>query len=267
MKLIYSSVVFVCGLSACQSGGVKATEFPTLFQSDQAAAEDIMNSAHQAAGGDVWSRPKSLSMSGYGVFYKDGQATRHETHNMWRVYAQEKSDAHKVDGKVRIESIRDGIPIINLSYDGEYTYTQAGQQPKSENDNQWSSNFGFGVIRHALDDGYILSRMADDLIDGRPAYMIDVQDPVGGHTLFGIAQDDFAILKVAFDTPRGWHERIYSDFYSNDGDSWVQPGRVRLYYGGVKANEVIWESYRINDDLQDCLFQLPEADNCRRSEQ
>jgi len=250
-------------LIGCSTETKKTDDLETLFPVSDYNATQIMEKAHQAAGGEMWSRPQSLSMAGYGVFYKDGKTVRHETHNMWRVYEGQKTDAHKVDGKVRIESIRDGKSVIDLSYDGAFTYTAGGQMPKSDNDKQWSSNFGFGVIRHALDDGYSLSRLPDDLIDGRPAFMVDVKDPVGGHTFFGIAQDDFAILKVAFDTPRGWHERIYSNFFSNPGDNWVQPGRVRLYYGGVKANEVIWESYAINETLPDCLFRLPEVEDCR----
>lgn len=222
-----------------------------------------MTKAHAAAGGTTWSRPVSLTMDGYAVFYQDGAAAKTEQHRMWRVYDAGKTDAHKVDGKVRIESIRDGKALINLSYDGEITYTPKGPKPKSETDKQWSSSFGFGVIRHALDDGYSLSRLPDDLIDGRPVFLVRVTDPAGGTTQFGIAQDDYAILKVGFNTPRGWHERIYSNFYSNPGEAWVQPGRVRLYYNGVKANEVIWTSYAINQNLPACLFKLPETPDCR----
>jgi len=222
-----------------------------------------MTRTHEAAGGETWSRPISLAMDGYAVFYKNGTAAKNEHHRMWRVYDADKIDAHKVDGKVRIESIRDGKVLINLSYDGETTYTPQGAQPESESDKRWSSNFGFGVIRHALNAGYSLKRLPDDLIDGRPAFMIKVMDPAGGETQFGIAQDDYAILKVGFDTDRGWHERIYSNFYSNPGEAWVQPGRVRLYYNGVKANEVIWTSYKINQGLPDCLFELPEMPDCR----
>jgi len=262
MKRVGSLVVLGM-VSACSAPNQTADTLATLMPSGGLTATEIMQKAHEAAGGKTWTRPKSLSMSGYGVFYKDGQATRHESHKMWRVYAGEKTDAHKVDGEVRIEAIRNGQAVIDLSYDGEVTYTPGGQQPKSASDKRWSSNFGFGVVRHALDAGYTLGRLPDDLIDGRPAFMVDVQDPAGGSTYFGIAQDNYAILKVAFDTPRGWHERIYSNFYSNPGEAWVQPGRVRLYYAGVKANEVIWESYTINNNLPDCLFHLPEAEDCR----
>ena len=223
---------------------------------------DIISRAHKAAGGLTWARPKSLAMAGYAVFYKDGQTHRHETHKMWRVYAANKTDAHRVDGKVRIYSVKNGKAVINISYDGSYTYTEKGVQPKTEADKGWSENFGFGVIRHALDDGYRLERLPDDLIDGNFAYMIKVFDPAGGETQFGIAQKDYKILKVGFDTARGWHERIYSDFYSNTDESWVQPGRVRLYYNGTKSNEVIWERYLINKNLPDCLFVLPQVENC-----
>ncbi len=237
--------------------------FLTLLPAQETlSAKTIMTRAHQAAGGDTWRRPQTLSMDGYAVFYRDGKTVKHERHRMWRVYDANKADAHKVDGKVRILSEYDGQTVINLSYDGETTYTATGAQPKSESDKRWSSNFGFGVIRHALDEGYSLERLADDLIDGKPAFIIRVNDAVGGTTQFGIDQTNYTILKVGFDTPRGWHERIYSSFYSNNGENWVQPGRVRLYYNGVKANEVIWTSYEINSPLADCLFVLPMIDAC-----
>jgi len=248
--------------SACTA---QSSETLTALYPAQAklSATNIMTKAHAAAGGETWSRPVSLAMDGYAVFYKDGIAAKNEHHRMWRVYDASKTNAHKVDGKVRIESIRDGKALINLSYDGETTYTPQGPQPKSESDKRWSSNFGFGVIRHALDDGYTLKRLPDDLIDGKLTYMVNVIDPAGGATQFGLAQENYAILKVGFDTERGWHERIYSNFYSNPDESWVQPGRVRLYYNGVKANEVIWTSHKINEDIPSCIFVLPETPDCR----
>ena len=250
------------GLGACQSV-TPQKEFPTLMTlKADLSSTAIIEQAYAAAGGEVWTRPKSLSMDGYAVFYEDGVGTKNELHKMWRVYDWGKTAAHQVDGKVRIWSVQDGKDFYHLSYDGKTTYTPKGPQPKSEADKRWASSFGFGVIRHALDDGYKTERLPDDLIDGRAAYMVRVIDPEGSTTQFGIAQDDYAVLKVGFQTDRGWHERIYSDFFKNPGEAWVQPGRVRLYYKGVKANEVIWTSFAINDDLPDCLFVLPVADDC-----
>jgi len=253
-----TSLAFALLLSACGP----SENLKTLLPSDTRGAVDIMQSAHAAAGGESWTRPISLSMEGYAVFYKDGVASKHEAHSMWRVYDAGKKEAHRVDGKVRIRSVKDSTPVIDLAYDGQTTSTAAGAQPKSEADKRWASNFGFGVIRHALDEGYKLSRLADDLVDGQAAYVVQVIDPIGGETVFAIRQSDKAIVRVGFDTDRGWHERIYSNFFSNPDETWQQPGRVRLYYNGVKANEVVWTSYAINQDLPDCLFVLPQADGC-----
>jgi len=257
-------VLFSILLVACSPQTNTASDtYPTLFTIDaELSSTEIISRAYAAAGGVEWTRPKSLSMDGYAVFYKDGKSAKNEKHQMWRVYDAGKTEAHSVDGKVRILSVRDGKPFYNMSFDGRTTYTGDGPQPKSEADKRWASSFGFGVIRHALDEGYDTARLPDDLIDGRAAYMVQVIDPNGGETQFGIAQDDFAVLKVGFDTPRGWHEH-QSHFFSNPGDKWVQPGRVRLYYKGVKANEVVWTSYQINKELPDCLFVIPTDEGCK----
>ena len=86
--------------------------------------------------------------------------------------------------------------------------------------------------------------------------MIRVNDPSGGKTLFGIARDDHAILWLGFSTPRGWHERRYSDFYRNPGVSFVQPGRVRLFYDGIKQNEIVWSAYALNAPLEREMFRI-----------
>ncbi len=75
-------------------------------------------------------------------------------------------------------------------------------------------------------------------------------------TRFAIRQSDSAIVYVGFNTPRGWHERYYSHFYEKPGVSWVQPGRVRLFYDGVKANEAIWTDFDLSEDFADDLFVM-----------
>ena len=227
---------------------------------DELDARQIVERAHAAAGGEFWVRPRTLRLEGHADFYREGhRPVRHERHAMWRVYSTSKSTAHAASGRVRIDSYRGGEPAMIIAYDGRHTYsvtpgTEPGQPrvyrtAEPADSRRWQSNFGFGVIRHALDDGYLLERLADDQVDGRPAHIVRVTDPGGGETLFGIAIDDYAILMVAFDTPRGWHERRYSDFFSRPGVSWVQPGRVRLFYRGIKQNEVIWTSFAVNEPI------------------
>jgi len=223
---------------------------------DSLTATEIMTKAHDHAGGDFWRRPSTLSLKGYGYFYKDGIKSKHERHEMYRVFEDTKKEAHAANGKVRIESYKSGKPIILVTFDGTHTYDLRGRRDQSVADKQWASNFGYGVIRHALDAGYRLKRLPDDTVDGLSSYFIKVIDPNKGETIFGIAKEDYKIIKVAFDTPRGWHERIYSNFFTKPHYSWQQSGLVRLYYNGVKSNEIIWEDFDVNTSLPDHLFKL-----------
>lgn len=230
------------------------------FADDALEARQIIERAHEAAGGEEWVNPQTLYMEGHGVFFPGGghEAVIYEPYRMWRVYPEGKDDAHIADGRVRIDALRDGAIVFQLAFDGVNTYNQNGLVPGAEASAEWANNFGFGAIRYALDPEYTLHRLPDDYVDGREAYVVRVTDAVGGEAVFAVAQDDYAILRVGFDTARGWHERIYSDFFSNEGDAWVQPGRVRLFYNGVKANETIWTAYRINAPMDDALFVLGE---------
>jgi hypothetical protein len=219
------------------------------------SARSIMERATQAAGGETWRRPRTLLLEGYATFYApDGSALVNQRHVMWRVYPEFKPDAHRADGKVRIESWRDGAIQFFTAFDGTRTYGLNGPLPPSDADRQWAENFGFGVARFALDPGYMLARQPDDLVDGHPVYRIEVTDPAGSKTVFGIGVGDYAIRSVGFVTPRGYHERIYSDFYRIPGIDWTQPGRIRLYYNGVKQNELVWQRFTLNAPMDDRLF-------------
>jgi hypothetical protein len=217
---------------------------------------EIVARAHAAAGGASWVRPRTLHLIGEGVFYSINGTERHERYEMWRVYPAQLGAAHAANGRVRIQSWRDGETALLLAFDGERSYTAAGPQPQSEADWQWSENFGFGVIRYALQDGFLVGRMPDDIVDGHAAYVVRVTDPQGQQTVFSIAQEDFAILRVGFATPRGWHERTYSDFFRRGGVSWVQPGRIRLTYNGVKQNEIFWHDFVLNEDMPESMFVI-----------
>jgi hypothetical protein len=219
------------------------------------SARAIVERATAAAGGQTWRRPRSLYLEGYGTFYNpNGTHIINENHRMWRVYPDFKPDAHNADGKVRVESQRAGEVVSYLAFDGTRSYGLTGLLPPSAADTQWAENFGFGVIRFALDDGYKVARQPDDLVDGQPVFRIEVTGANGSKTLFGIAHRTYQILSVGFATPRGWHERIYSQFFRKRGIDWVQPGRVRLYYNGIKQNEIVWRDFKLNEPISDRLF-------------
>ncbi|XBQ17658.1 MAG: hypothetical protein ABL308_07185 [Oceanicaulis sp.] len=233
---------------------------PALQAPDSLTGPEIVSRAYEAAGGDAWVNPESLYMEGYGLFWYGGDESfvRYEPYRMWRVYPQVKEDAHAADGRVRIEAMNGEQIVFQIAFDGTDTYTQDGRVEDEADSDRWASNFGFGVIRHALDEGYSVDRLADDYVDGAPAYTIRVNDPAGGSTIFNIRQHDFAVVKVGFDTPEGWHERKYSEFYTNEDGGWVQPGRVRLYYDGVKRNEIWWTRFTTGEQWDDALFRLED---------
>ena len=254
------AALLACVLSVAAMTAGAAPQSPPLgaVPVDALAARTIVERAITAAGGESWRRPRTLYMEGYSIFYgSDGVPIVNDKHAMWRVYPEWKSNAHRADGKVRIETHRAGVRTLLLTFDGTTSYTEKGPQPPSEADKQWAENFGFGVIRFALDEGYALKRLPDDLVDAKPAYLVEVTDPSGAKTQFAIARDTFNVVKVGFATPRGWHERIYSDFYSKPGISWVQPGRIRLLYNGVKQNELVWRDFTLNAPMADGLFVVP----------
>lgn len=232
-------------------------------QAGQLTAAEIVVRAHAAAGSGDWMRPRSLTLTGRGTFWPQGtQAGVIEVpdYRMWRVYPTGSTDAHAANGWVRMDArLADGSLWFQAAYDGETSYNQQGPVPGAQASREWSENFGFGIIRFALDPGFSLDRLPDDAAGDRPMHVVRVNDPEGGKTLFGIDAGTFAILWLGFETPRGWHERRYSEFYRNPGVSFTQPGRVRLYYDGVKQNEILWTHYALNEDLPRDLFQIPGA--------
>ena len=225
----------------------------------QPDAREIVRLAHAAAGGDSWKRPKTLHLSGSATLYSDGTAaSRAEVphYEMWRVFPAWNRAAHGANGKFRLDARRGGATVYQISYDGQDTWNDKGRVEQAAASREWSENFGFGIIRFALDDGFEVTRMADDQVEGRPAWTVRVADPGGAHTLFWIDQTDHTVRKVGFETPRGWHERIYSDFYMVENPRFQQPGRVRLYYGGALVSDIRWTEAVVDAPIADAVFVL-----------
>ena len=270
MRVWYSFLPLVA-LTACQAVSVSDVqqEIPletdritTLVEADQEdttlSGAQIIANAHAAAGGESFVEPGSLFLSGYNVIYTpDGGSKTWDRYAMWRVFGDEKADAHTANGKVRIEAWEAGELAMLISFDGEATYNQTGRMEDQSANAMWSNNFGFGAIRNALDEGWTQMRRSDRTIDGKPAYMVQLTDPSGGK--FGFEHDTFQILYVGFDTPRGWHERRYSEYFSKPGSSWQQAGRVRLFYDGVMSNEAVWTDFEIGGAFAPDTFVISAA--------
>lgn len=234
--------------------------FATLpAHADGLTPEAIVQRAHEAAGGAVWQRPQTLHLTGRATIYRDGLATNAlvlDHYEMWRVFPAWNDAAHGANGKFRLEARAGERVVIRQSFDGTDTWDANGKVPQAQASREASENYGFGIIRFALDAGFALARLPDDQVEGQPCHVVRVTDPTGGETTFWIDRSSFAIRKVGFDTPRGWHERIYSDFYRVEPSGFMQPGRVRLYYKGALANDITWETAVVDEPIAPEVFVL-----------
>jgi hypothetical protein len=221
-------------------------------------AAEIIVAAHRAAGGALWLRPKTLHMVGQAVMYTDGDFGSRKVldhYEMWREFPAWSGAAHAANGKVRIDAKSAGKVVFQIAFDGKNTYNQSGLQPAAKASAEWSEAFGFGIIRFALSEGFTQRRLADDLVDAKLCFVVLVSDAVASETTFWIDQTTHAIRKVGFDTPKGWHERVYSDFYSLS-NGWMQPGRVRLSYRGRLSNDIVWKQTTVNEPIAAEVFVL-----------
>jgi hypothetical protein len=225
-----------------------------------ATAAEILDFAAATSGGDAWLYAETNVMSGHATLCRDANPARcvhADRYVMYRVYPKEVKAAHAGTGKFRLDAVANGRPIFRLSFDGERSYDQNGPVPPEKAASDEANAFGFSAIRFARTPGYRVERLTDDDVEARPCFMVRVTDPSGQYTLFGVDREDGSIRYAGWKTPRGWHERLYSDFYWIQTPGFRQPGRVRLYYEGLKAVDIRWTEASIGQPLEDRLFVLP----------
>jgi hypothetical protein len=234
--------------------------FAPSVGAESLTARQILERTVEAQGGSDWAQVRTLYLRGHGKFFYNGtndNPTLAERYEMWREMDPDRSAAHGPDGKVKILAVAGNKPFVSIAFDGTNTYTADGLMDPEKAKAYWANNFGFGIIRQALGPGFVLTRLPDDFIDGHPSYLFRITDPEKQETLFGVDAKTFAIRKAGFMTPRGWHERIYDRFFINKKPRWLQAGHIRLFYNGVKANEIYWEEVKINPLLGPETFRLP----------
>lgn len=227
----------------------------------QLSGDEILLRARQAAGGDDWANARTLYLTGRAVFYgqKGAEPTSlQDSYEMWRVFDPDRQAAHGAEGKVRITIKNKGKLFMNVGYDGATTWNEKGIIPKDQAAAFWASNFGFGIIRHAGKPGFAAQRLPDDAVGAHKSYIVELTDPAGTKSLFGIDMRSFAIRMVGFRTPKGWHVRTYDDFIQLQNPRWLQARHVTLYYDGRKANEIFWQNYRVDALIDDAIFAPPK---------
>jgi hypothetical protein len=175
------------------------------------------------------------------------------------VFPVENDAAHKANGKVRFDARRGKDVFMHLVFDSKITRNILSERAKPYQKHfSWSNNFGFGIIRFANQPGYVLTRLADDQIEGYPCFVVQITDPKKMTTNFWIDSQTYLIRSVAFTTDVGYHHRIYSDFVRKHIDAtrfFSQPTRVRLYFDGLKWMDIQWTDVAVNQPIADAVFE------------
>lgn len=248
-----TSAWIIAGLLACAS-------LEVAFAEQALTAREIVSRAQAAAGGAAWLKADTNIMRGHAELCRDGRrdaCTKADHYVMYRVYPTELNQAHAGSGKFRLDAKAGSRVIFQVAFDGKHSYNQNGVVDAARAKAEEGTSFGFSAIRFALGDGFRLERLLDDDVEGRPCHVIRVTDPSGQATLFKIDSNSSEILSGQWQTPRGWHERRYSEFYRVGEQGFLQPGRVRHYYDGVKTVDIHWTSAEIGTPIPDRLFVLP----------
>ena len=235
---------------------------PVAAETPQPDARMIIAEAAEVAGGETWLSPATLRLEGRAEFYapnQPGVIRRAESYVMWRVLDPNRTAAHGPEGKVRITARSGGKLLFDVGYDGETTWNEKGVVPKAEADAYWAANFGFGIIRMALKQGFKLERAPDRTVDGHALDMVRIVDPSGQATLFGIDAKSRYIRYMGFASPRGWHERVYDDFVFFWNPRWLQARSVTLFYNGVRQNTVYWDKAVVGQPVDPATFAMPAS--------
>lgn len=219
--------------------------------------DEIIDRALEDAGGQQYRYPGSYHFTGVYLDYRGKTVPDvHQPYELWRVQPRDHPRGRVADGKIRVSAYLNGKPSLQLAFDGTKTYDINGPTGEGPEAGFWRTTMGFGMIRFALSPGYTLTRLADDKVDNQPVRMIRVTDPFGESAVFSIRKADYRVVRVTFPTPRGLHERIFSEFFTKPGSKWVQPGRVRSFINGEKEAEFLWKDYEIGPQLDDELFVI-----------
>ncbi len=223
-------------------------------------AYQILHQVIESSGGEVWHSPKTLMLKGEAFFTPYGLTDpahflHLDTYQLYRVFPESNDSARTANGKIRFDAQYGHNNFFSLRFDGKNTNMNLSDVAKPYAKHfEWSNNFGFSIIRHALGSDFKIIRLNDDDIDGHLCFMIQVTDPKEGHTFYGIDQNTFNIRYLHFGTAVGFHHRIYSDFTKVANQDFVQPQRLRIYFDGLRWMDIRWKSFEVNQKIDDIVF-------------
>jgi hypothetical protein len=219
---------------------------------------EIAKKTISASGGEIWRRPKTLQLSGTATLYFNGEVYRMTEYKMWRSFPTESDSAHTANGKIRFDAREEnGKTFMQLIFDGKKTAEILSDTAKqNEQFLRLSNNFGFSIFRFVENPEFKLTRLPDDKIDGYACYFFKITDAKKSDTIFAVDRKTFFIRYAAFQSPLGFQQRYYDDFKWAEGVKFIQPRSLRIFNNGSKTTEVFWSEYKVNEAIDDKIFEI-----------
>ena len=130
----------------------------------------ILQDAVKASGGATWQQPKMLMLKGDAVWTPHGKTDaatmlRFDEYAMYRVFPADNDAARQANGKVRFDAASNKTPFMQLIFDGKNTHNFLSDAAKPYQKHfSWSNNFGFGILRFADREGFVVERLTDDQV-------------------------------------------------------------------------------------------------------
>jgi outer membrane lipoprotein-sorting protein len=219
---------------------------------------EIAKKTIAASGGETWRRPRTLQLSGTATLYFNGETYRMTEYKMWRIFPSESDSAHTANGKIRFDAREEnGKTFMQLIFDGTKSAEILSDAAKQNQQFlRLSNNFGFSIFRFVENPEFKLTRLPDDKIDGNPCYFFKITDAKKSDTIFAVDRKTFLIRYAAFQSALGLQQRYYDDFKQVKGTKFMQPRSLRIYNNGFKTTEVFWSSYKINQPIEDKVFEI-----------
>jgi hypothetical protein len=228
----------------------------TILAQNDLTPLEIAKKTIEVNGGETWKRPKTLQLSGTATLFWSGKVHKFDNYKMWRVFPEGNDNARNANGKVRFDAIATDQIFFRIAFDGANTTQILSDEAKANEEIlKWSNNFGFSIFRFVESVGFNLLRLPDDKVDGFDCYFIKITDPKKSQTIFGIDKKTFHIRSAAFDTPIGFHQRIYDDFKWHKNPKFIQPRILRIFNDGIKTADIFWREFKVNQPISDDIFK------------
>jgi hypothetical protein len=227
-------------------------------------AREILRLAVAASGGNLWQQPETLELHGTALFTPYGKTDslhqkQLDNYSMYRIFPADNKAAHQANGKIRFDAASGDQVFMQLIFDGTKTRNVLSDDARPFREHfSWSNNFGFGIIRFADKDSFLVERLTDEMYDGFPCFTVQITDTKKMITVFQIDKKSYLIRGVGFTTTVGYHHRIYSEFKKIRVGNlfFMQPRRVRLFFDGVRWMDIHWQKHFVNQPIDAEVFSL-----------